>query len=109
MTFQSILVDYTAWQTCRFYNLPEMDIDGNGVPDQWNNTPSSNFILKNEDKVMRVEKVIAGQYGFIRSRALNLKPNTKYKIDMVLDNEKESPGIQYRYYRTQIVHIFKRQ
>lgn len=87
--------ELTGTENIAFYSIPEMDIDSNGIPDQWNTTPQSEFILKNENSMLKVEKVSATQDSYIQSRLLSLKPNTKYRIDLALEGENGATGVRY--------------
>ena len=85
----------TGRESIAFYSLPGMDIDGNGIPDQWNTTASNAFILKNENNILIVDKVSIEQDSYIQSRLLELKPKTQYRIDLTLDKQNEPSGIRY--------------
>ncbi|NJD03477.1 MAG: hypothetical protein FIA99_12985 [Ruminiclostridium sp.] len=78
-----------------FYNQPSMDVDKNGKPDQWNTTSSDTYILKNENNMLKVDKVASDKNSYIQSRSLLLKTDSKYRIDLELYNESELNEIQY--------------
>ena len=69
-----------------FYSLPAMDVDSNGVPDQW----TSALQLKNENGVLLAE----GQ-GQIQSRMLRLKAEKSYRIDVELNSPQDISGIPF--------------
>lgn len=85
----------TGTETIAFYSLPYMDIDGNSMPDQWNATPSKDYILKAENKMLRVDKMTTAQDSFIQSRLLALNPNTQYRVELNLENQNGQTGIRY--------------
>lgn len=67
-----------------FYNIPAMDVDFDGLPDQW--TASSNISLNVSDnkKAMTAENKNNAGDSYIQSRQLTLTAGKKYKIEAQL-------------------------
>lgn len=78
-----------------FFNLPQIDIDSNGIPDQWSviGDEKVKFII-NKDK-MSVEAVKPGSQSFIQSRGLNLEENKNYIIQVELENSSDIKSIPF--------------
>lgn len=75
-----------------FYSLPKMDIDSNGIPDQWVDVDISKTRFEVSEENLIVNSSSPVENSFITSRELNFQGNKSYKIQMELkggDNLKE--------------------
>ncbi len=72
-----------------FYSIPEMDINSDGIPDQWNKNKPSEMQIRNDNGVLVLENTKSGSISFIQSRVLSLQPSKTYKIEAELS---DSPG-----------------
>jgi len=71
-----------------FCSMPEMDIDSDGVPDQWKGSVSPGMNLSCGDGSVIVENTAPEEIKYVRSRALNLQPGKDYIITVELaDNQ----------------------
>lgn len=68
-----------------FYQLNDMDVNSDGIPDQWNATTSGEVKLG-----MTGGKILAesapGKTGFMQSRALKLEAGRTYRVEVELVN-----------------------
>lgn len=67
-----------------FYNMPDMDIDADGIPDQWEQNINPAVKFTSENGIMTVENTIPDQPGVIQSRMLGLRPGIVYEIEVEL-------------------------
>lgn len=65
-----------------FYNISGMDINSDGVPDQW--AADNMQIIKFEygNGVMKTVNTVADSIEYIHSRALNLLPGKTYRVEV---------------------------
>lgn len=73
-----------------FYNIPSMDINIDGVPDQWTIDNPSKTKLESSEKGMSV----VGE-GFIQSRQLNFAAGKKYKIEVKVQTADKTGNIPF--------------
>ncbi|MCX7747305.1 MAG: O-antigen ligase family protein [Clostridia bacterium] len=78
-----------------FYNMPELDIDENGIPDQWKYN-DSNIKLVSDKGSMVAENKLKDTAAFIDSRQLNMKPNQSYRIEVELTGDSKPDSIPFR-------------
>lgn len=67
-----------------FYLLPDMDVNSDGIPDQWTKGNQENIAIRQENGGMTVENTDAKKQGYIESRELSLLAGKNYKIEMGL-------------------------
>lgn len=74
-----------------FYNIPDIDVNLDNIPDQWELSGNGDAELSYEDN-----KIIAeAKNGALSSRKLKLKPNTQYRIKLKMDNLTQQTPISY--------------
>lgn len=68
-----------------FYNMPDMDINSDGMPDQW--TVSNERIkLSNNNGILQITNKNSQNNDYIQTRKLNLLPGKQYHIEVQLQN-----------------------
>jgi len=77
-----------------FYNVPSMDINYDGVPDQWNKAVPASVNIKYEKGIMQaINKDESIQ--FIRSRELEFVPGRTYTVSVFLNNCDEVESVPF--------------
>ena len=81
-----------------FYNMPEIDVDNDGAPDQW--SAAGQDFMKLEAKgggasAMVAENASPDKWGYIQSRELSLKPGKNYRIEMRAESMAEKSEIKF--------------
>jgi hypothetical protein len=71
-----------------FYSLNDIDIDGNGVPDAWNDTNTNDLKILVDGNKLTAEAQ-SGKQGVLQSRKITLKSGKTYVISIELENNKE--------------------
>ena len=61
-----------------FYNIPSMDVNADGIPDQWTIVNAGDLSVTAEGDAMTVSNASKGQY--LRSRKLILEPGKPYSV-----------------------------
>lgn len=74
-----------------FYSINDIDTDGNGIPDEWNDTNTNDLKLQVSDNKLTAEAQ-AGKQGVLQSRKINLKPGKTYVISIDLENANDIKG-----------------
>ena len=82
-----------------FYNMPEIDIDKNDMPDQWSVGPGQDF-MRLEDAgggtgEMIAENTSADKWGYIQSRELELERGKSYGVEIKARSLAEKSGISF--------------
>lgn len=67
-----------------FYALSDMDVNFDGIPDQWNTTTPGEVKLRVTGGKILAESV-PGKAGFMQSRALNLQAGKTYRVEVELE------------------------
>lgn len=74
-----------------FYALNNYDIDGNGIPDEWNDTNKNDVKLQVSGNTLTAETQ-NGKQGVLQSRGISLNPGKTYVISIELENAKDIAG-----------------
>jgi len=74
-----------------FYNINDIDIDNNGVPDEWNDTNLNDVKVQLNGKNL-IAEIQNGKQGILQSRKINLKQGKTYIISVDLENAKDITG-----------------
>jgi hypothetical protein len=62
--------------------MPEIDVNNDGIPDQWTlNTPEQIKLSVNDGNI-RVKNTLVEKWPYIRSRQFELEPNKNYLIQL---------------------------
>lgn len=64
-----------------FYNIPEIDVDFDGLPDQWTATSNISLNVTGDKKAMAAENKNNAGDSYIQSRQLTLTAGKKYRIE----------------------------
>lgn len=78
-----------------FYNIPEMDLNEDGIPDQWSESKPGEVQVKIDNEIMVAESKVPGEIMFIQSRALVFQPGKTYKIEVMLEKPEELSSIPF--------------
>lgn len=76
-----------------FNNMPWLDINSDGVPDQWSKPPSIN--ISYTDGIMSLENKDRGKPAFIESRILNFHPGKNYILELELAGTEKFESIPF--------------
>jgi O-antigen ligase/tetratricopeptide (TPR) repeat protein len=88
---QSINID-----TVVFYGISNMDIDSDGIPDQWKPSGEGHVEFGMEDSgVLTIENTGVVEVPYIESRELQLQPGNEYTLQVKLANNIGVHGIPY--------------
>lgn len=71
-----------------FYSWSDIDVDGNGVPDVWNDTNTNDLKIQVDGNKLTVEAQ-SGKQGVLQSRKIILKPGKTYSISVELENNND--------------------
>jgi len=69
-----------------FYNMPELDINEDGMPDQWTVNNADEVSIGSSDGNMIIENSNANAWNFIHSRTLELENGKTYRIEVEFEN-----------------------
>lgn len=78
-----------------FYNMPDLDLNQDNIPDQWTLYTRDGIQIRNDDNKMIVESKKPEPTNYIESRALSLIPGKKYRIEVELANSQSIKTIPY--------------
>jgi tetratricopeptide (TPR) repeat protein len=78
-----------------FYNIADLDVNLDGMPDQWTVDEKYNVRVSNDGKVMVVENSEASNISYLKSRALNIKGESLYKVVIELEDSRDVNSISY--------------
>jgi tetratricopeptide (TPR) repeat protein len=74
-----------------FYNISRMDVNADGVPDQWViDNPVQNKLESSENGMSLI-----GEGGFIQSRPLNFEAGKKYRVEVKVQNADKTIKIPF--------------
>jgi hypothetical protein len=68
-----------------FYSIDNIDVDNNGIPDEWNDTNTNDLKLQVEGNKLTAEAQ-NGKQGVLQSRKIVLQPGKQYVISVELEN-----------------------
>ncbi|OPZ94685.1 MAG: O-Antigen ligase [Firmicutes bacterium ADurb.Bin419] len=74
-----------------FYSMPEIDVNLDNIPDQWDLSGSGDAKLSYSDKSIIAEAA----NGVLISRKLKFKPDTKYRIELKMTNLEAQSQVSY--------------
>jgi len=80
--------------TLVFLNYPDMDLNSDGVPDQWTIQDPASTKISVDNENMVVDNTITG-YGRIVSRKLNLEAGKNYTVEVKVANGETIEKIDY--------------
>jgi len=78
-----------------FFSLPEIDINSDGIPDQWSGEEPQSVKFSVDSGVMTVENLNSGQTDYIQSRALRFMPGKDYEVEAELTDVNGIGGIPF--------------
>jgi len=78
-----------------FYGMPEMDINSDGVPDQWTLSAPDQVKISVKDSNITVENTLVAKLPYIQSRQLELEPGKKYSIRLELTEAYKPDAIAF--------------
>lgn len=76
-----------------FYNIPTMDIDGDGIPDQW--IWSYNTSVNSRGDYITTERIGKDEWGIIQTKRLTLEAGVRYTIQITLENAEDINSIPF--------------
>jgi hypothetical protein len=77
-----------------FLTVNEIDINSDGIPDQWKNLTPDSAEVGVENGVIVVKSIPESGAGTIQTRAFDLEEGKKYKLELVLGNDAKE--VSYR-------------
>ncbi len=78
-----------------FYNIPDMDINFDGVPDQWTVSGNTALNIDAGNKAMTAENKNGVRDSYIQSRQINLAAGKRYKLEVEVLNKPGSGTIPF--------------
>jgi tetratricopeptide (TPR) repeat protein len=78
-----------------FYGIMDMDINFDGVPDQWTPYGNVNFKVNNQSGAITVESKDQPGSSYLETRALSLAEKKKYRIEFELLNKPSGDTIPF--------------
>jgi tetratricopeptide (TPR) repeat protein len=78
-------------QKVAFYQIPEMDVNGDKVPDQWSANGQEGIQISGTSRVLQV----LGSQGYIQSRVVNMVTGKTYRLEMKLVGNTERTEVPF--------------
>lgn len=78
-----------------FQSILDMDLNRNGIPDQWSLSNKTALEVKLEDGIFKVKCKKPDENPYIYTRNLDFEPNNVYKIEVKLSNEQDLKPIDF--------------
>lgn len=77
-----------------FITVNEIDINSDGIPDQWKNLTPNNAEVGVENGLIVAKKIEKSGAGAMQSRVIALEEGKKYKLELVLGNDVKEVSYQ---------------
>ncbi len=81
-----------------FLTVNEIDINHDGIPDQWKNLTPDNAEVMIENGFIAAKKTSESASGVMQTRNFNLEKGKKYRLELVLDNDVKEVSYQLMNY-----------
>ncbi|HPD01393.1 MAG TPA: polymerase, partial [Acetivibrio sp.] len=78
----------------KFLSVNEIDINSDGIPDQWKNLTPNNAEVGVENGLIVAKKIDKSGAGAMQTRPIALEEGKKYKLELVLDNDVKEVSYQ---------------